>query len=88
MSHPLLDSRASPEIRKTLCSWLRYTLLRRRSKLRLDDLRVLEDASFDFVQSYEDIYSFDPTSRTSNLHGVVLHISDCISNCGPAWVYW
>ncbi|KAK9428132.1 hypothetical protein V1505DRAFT_377995 [Lipomyces doorenjongii] len=47
---------------------------------------MLEEASFDSVQSYKDV-SFDPTSQASNLHAV-LHLPEYVKNCGPAWVYW
>jgi hypothetical protein len=86
-SHPLLDSRMSPEVRKNFVQLSKIYSVATQEKITADDLRLLEDISFSFVQSYEEIYSFDPTSRTSNLHGL-LHISNSIRNCGPAWVYW
>ncbi|KAK9311648.1 hypothetical protein V1524DRAFT_370951 [Lipomyces starkeyi] len=86
-SHPLLDSRMSPEVRKNFVQLSRIYSVATQEKITADDLRLLEDISFSFVQSYEEIFSFDPTSRTSNLHGL-LHISNSIRNCGPAWVYW
>ncbi|KAK9319064.1 hypothetical protein V1517DRAFT_266954 [Lipomyces orientalis] len=55
-------------------------------KITTIDIQLLEEASFDFVRPYEEVCFFDPTSRTSNLHGV-LHLAECVKNC-PAWVYW
>ncbi|KAK9241673.1 hypothetical protein V1506DRAFT_569393 [Lipomyces tetrasporus] len=78
---------AGLEVRKNLVELAKIYSIATQEKITTDDLRLLEDTSFRFVQSYEHIYSFDPTSRTSNLHGI-LHVSDCIRNCGPAWVYW
>jgi hypothetical protein len=85
-AHPLLDGRASLEVRKNLALLARIYSVSTQEELTEEDIRYLEGAVLEFVKSYENLYS-DPTVCTSNLHGI-LHLADCVKNCGPAWGYW
>ncbi|KAK9334432.1 hypothetical protein V1521DRAFT_450777, partial [Lipomyces starkeyi] len=85
-AHPLLDGRASLEVRKNLALLARIYSVSTQGVLTEEDIRYLEGAVLEFVKSYENLYS-DPAVCTSNLHGI-LHLADGAKNCGPAWGYW
>ncbi|KAK9364356.1 hypothetical protein V1509DRAFT_636648 [Lipomyces kononenkoae] len=85
-AHPLLDGRASPDVRKNMALLARIYSIATQEQISPADLGFMDRAVKEFVESYECLYT-DPTVCTSNLHGL-LHLPECIKNCGPAWAYW
>ncbi|KAK9318751.1 hypothetical protein V1517DRAFT_267426 [Lipomyces orientalis] len=84
--HPLLVGRAPIEVRTNLALLAQIYSVATQEQIPRTELQFLERAVHRFVLSYEHIYT-DPTICTSNLHGI-LHLGDCVKNCGPAWAYW